>query len=298
MEPIPRTRSERAAPAPRPGRRHGGFALRRPVVTLGLAALFAWCLPAQAAERTAAVAGEVARPGTYAVARGERLSALIGKAGGFTDDAAPRGAVLTRKAQKARQAAALAGIVRRIEEGTQGAAPEDRPARDAFLASLRRLEPAGRIAVRLVHPRLLKGTPGDLLVEDGDVLLVPREEERVFATGAVRSPGPLPRREGAAARDYITQAGGPSEDGDPRRAWLLAADGTTRRLARGLVEWNPDLSRWEVAAVWGAPPPPVGPGDTIVVPRAAGRLPWLSGVKDVDALLRRVAEITGTVVLP
>jgi protein involved in polysaccharide export with SLBB domain len=42
------------------------------------------------------VLGEFRFPGTYTVRKGEKLSSLIERAGGFTEKAYPRGAVFTR----------------------------------------------------------------------------------------------------------------------------------------------------------------------------------------------------------
>ncbi len=251
-----------------------------------------------AADMTATVRGEVGRPGTYAIGPGDRLSSLVEKAGGFTDAASLRAAVLTRKTAADAQREELRAIVRRIEAESRPAdTPRDRQEKEAFLAALGALSPAGRVPVRLAHPRLMKGTGDDIPVEDGDDLAVPRDPGTVAVAGAVKSRGAFPARENAGYRAYVRAAGGSSADADMKKAWLLAADGRAVPLTRPFVAWDPANARWEFTVFAGDPATPRG-GDTIVVPRKAARIAWLKGIPDIDALVVRIAVLTGKVVLP
>ncbi len=246
----------------------------------------------------ATVRGEVNRPGTYAIAPGDRLSSLVEKAGGFTDAASLRAAALTRKAAADAQRGELRAIVLKI---ASVAVPADDPQggteKARFLAALENLAPAGRIPVRLAHPRLMKGTGDDIPLEDGDVLAVPRDPGTVAVAGAVKTPGPYPPREGAGYRAYVKAAGGYARDADPKKAWLLAADGRAVPLIRPFVAWDPVNARWEFTA-FAADPASPGAGDTVVVPRKTARTAWLKGIPDIDAVLVRIAVLTGKVVAP
>ncbi len=251
-----------------------------------------------AADMTATVRGEVGRPGTYVIERGDRLSSLVEKAGGLTDAASPRGAALTRTAAARAQETELRAIVGRIEaEARPSDTPRERQDRERFLAALGAILPAGRVPVRLAHPRLLKGTTGDIPLEDGDVLTVPRDPGTVAVAGAVRSPGTFPVRRNAGYRDYVRAAGGYDGDADPKKAWLLAADGSAVPLTRPFVAWDPVNARWEFTVFAGDPVTPDA-GDTIVVPKKPARIAWLNGIPDIDALLVRIAILTGKAVLP
>ncbi len=251
-----------------------------------------------AAGASATVRGEVDRPGTYAIETGDRLSTLVEKAGGFTDAASLRAAELTRTADAGARRDELRAIVQRIE-GQAGPAsdPRERDERDRFLAALRSLAPRGRVPVRLAHPRLMKGTADDIPLEDGDVLTVPRDPGTVTVAGAVRSPGTFPVRANAGYRDYVRAAGGYGDDADRKAAWLFAADGAAVPLTRPFVAWDPVKTRWELTAFTGDPARPGG-GDIIVVPRKAGRIAWLKAIPDIDALVVRIAILTGKVVTP
>jgi hypothetical protein len=244
------------------------------------------------------VEGEVRRPGSYTLPPGSTLSALIVAAGGFTDNASLRGAILTRTSAKTAQDAELKETVTRIEAETDspGAAREAaRPVME-LLASLR---PSGRIPVRLSHPRLLKGSPADLPLEGGDVLRIPAKTGDVGVTGAVR-PGPrvVPFTESSSWKKYVDRAGGYADGADRDHVYLLRADGTATLLSLGFVSWNATASRWEVTALSGTTPA-VEAGDTVVVPRLpASGLPEAVAGK-LPGILMRAAEIAGApVTLP
>lgn len=255
--------------------------------------LLAMILPsgAPAQDINATVIGEVKRPGTYLLAAGGKLSALIEKAGGYADNAYLRGAVLIRRSARESQKKQLEELAARLEaEG--GDRPEDRARKSEDLASLRAMSPRGRIPVHLAHPRLLKGKADDLTLEDGDVLNIPARPDRVVVAGAVRSPGgaTLPHSGKPDYAAYIAAAGGFAEGADRSRVYLLAADGTAVLLSQGWVRWNPAKSRWEIPA-FSSPPEPIEAGDTIVVPRAPGK--WAKGIADLPAILLRIAVLAG-----
>jgi len=193
----------------------------------------------------AEIRGEVAHPGTYALREGETLSSLILRAGGYTDNAWLPGAALTRESEKIRQGEELAGLVRRLETATRAAGSEEAesgPMR-RFLDSLRELSPAGRVPVRLSHPRLMINSPEDLPLTGGDVLSIPSAPRAVRVTGAVRDPGEYPPSPGARLSGFAASAGGilPEADGDG--TILLKADGTARMLSEPWIVWNKSVGR-------------------------------------------------------
>ena len=278
--------------------RSGNRRVRRQAAAAVAAALFLLPHETTAAEPTATIRGEVGRPGVYALSPGERLSSVVERAGGFTDAAFLRGAVLTRGTVADAQREELRAIVKRIAaEARPPDDPRERDRMERFLAAVGGLSPEGRIPVRLSHPRLMKGSRDDIPLADGDVLTVPPNPGTVALAGAVRSPGAFPAREDAGYRDYVRGAGGAARDADVKKAWLLAADGTAVPLTRPFVAWNPVDARWEFTD-FRPEPAPVGAGDTVVVPRKATGIAWLNGIHDIDALLVRIAVIAGEAIVP
>lgn len=248
------------------------------------------------------VEGEVRRPGAYTLPHDATLSSLVLAAGGFTDDADPRGAALFRLSARAVRKAELdntAATLALETGGSEAAGDALRPA----VALLMGLTPSGRVPVRMTHPRLLKNSPDDLRLEEGDVLRVPARVDTVAVAGAVAgaargAPARVPFSPGLPLEEYVRRAGGYAGDADRDAVYLLRADGTTALLTPGFLSWNPAASRWEVTALTRSIPE-IGPGDTIVVPRPP--LPGLPRkvARRIPRLLMRAAEIAGApVVLP
>ena len=61
------------------------------------------------------VQGEVKRPGSFEVIRGERLSSLLARAGGLTQEAYPAGAMFTRESTRHQQAEAFTNAARNLD---------------------------------------------------------------------------------------------------------------------------------------------------------------------------------------
>jgi hypothetical protein len=257
------------------------------------------CSAAHAQEIGATVLGSVARPGAYAFQKGDRLSSLVERAGGYADNAFLRGAALTRDSARARNRKTLEEAISRLEKHAF-AAPGNEDRKRGFLERLKKLAPLMRHPVRLSHPRLLKGTQDDLPLEDGDSLTIPARTDKITATGAVENGSSrieLPHGAKTRFEDYLRMAGGLTGDADPDHAYLIKADGTAAPLARGPVRWNTEQSRWEISALVGHGPS-IEPGDTIVVPRKPAGSSWARGIRDLPRLLMEIHALTGGPVDP
>ncbi|UCD46529.1 MAG: SLBB domain-containing protein [Deltaproteobacteria bacterium] len=247
-------------------------------------------------EMTATVRGEVGRPGTYAFVPGERLTSLIEKSGGFTDNAWTGGAVLTRKSALPEQSRELEGILAKIEEALRADGGISALEKE-FLAALATLSPAGRVPVRLSHPRLMKGTADDVELEEGDDLFLPPETGTVDVAGAVKNPGSFPIGENRGYEEVLRAAGGFTEGADRKHVYLLTAGGAGVWLSDPWIRWNPADSRWELSA-FRRDRPAIGPGDTIVVPKRPTAPAGKERARTIPGLLMEIARITGAVVDP
>lgn len=239
---------------------------------------------------TASIGGEVRKPGTYTLPRGSPLSALLLAAGGFTDSAFLRGAVLTRASARKAQESELREMAARVAAGA-GSDRESGAVR-TLVEFLKGLHPAGRVPVKLSLPRLLKGSPADIPLEEGDVLRIPARTGDVGVTGAVQAGSlTVPFEENTSWKGYVAKAGGYADGADRDHVYLLRTDGTTALLSPGFIRWNPAASRWEVTALTGAPPP-IGAGDTIVIPRHSPPELPPKVARELPGILMRAAEIT------
>ncbi len=127
------------------------------------------------AERGVIVLGEVRAPGYYRFGPNQGLLDAIMLAGGFTEDAQQDQVSLTRRA----------------EQGTHISVVD-------FTA--------------LLDKRYLES---DLVLQDGDLIVVPKSDRSVLVLGEVRSPGYYVFNQGQRMMDVIAKAGGFTVDAEP-----------------------------------------------------------------------------------
>ncbi|OPY70880.1 MAG: Polysialic acid transport protein KpsD precursor [Syntrophorhabdaceae bacterium PtaU1.Bin034] len=260
--------------------------------------------------RTASISGEVKYPGVYTIRKGEKLSSLIERAGGYTDYAYLRGAVFTRERVKELQQKNLEDMVARLERELisesstiKSGSTENIEARKIelqqkqnFIESLRKVKATGRLTISLVHLRLLKGSEYDIELENNDSLDIPTSNKVVNVVGAVMANTTVIHVDNTTPKDYIQMAGGYSRYADAKNTYLLKVDGSARRLSGGLISWNGSKERWELAGFRNEGMG-IEPGDTIVVPEKLERIAWLREIKDITQIFANVAVAAGAVYL-
>jgi protein involved in polysaccharide export with SLBB domain len=251
------------------------------------------------------IAGEVNFPGKYIIKKGETLSSLIERAGGYTDKAYLRGAVFTRARVKELQQNSIDEMVTRLEKAlmaestlrmsTAVSAEEvaglkaQQEGTQKLIDSLKRTKATGRMTVQLAHLRLLKGSGYDIELEDGDTLHIPTINNVVHVAGAVMMQGSYIYSDGYNLSRYVEMAGGYTKYADTKNMFIVKADGSAMKVpGGGLLSWNPFKSRWEVTA-FGEPIKTIEPGDTIVVPERLQATAWLRGIKDISQILMQLA---------
>lgn len=257
------------------------------------------------------ITGEVLFPGKYVIKPGERLSSLIERAGGYTENAYLRGAVFTREKTRELQQKSLDEMTRRLEAELiaatttavgAAASPEEAQAQRAqmegiqrFLSTLRELRATGRMTIHLAPLRLLKNSQYDIELQNGDSLYIPSKNQVVNVVGAVMSQGSFVYRPDMSWKNYIEIAGGYTNYADRDNIYILKVDGSAVKVKGGTVWWNPFESRWEFTA-FGEKMRELEPGDTIVVPEKLTRIAWMREIKDITQILMQMALTAGTVI--
>ena len=250
-------------------------------------------VPESEVGRSVTVQGEVKLPGTYWVKRGDRLSDLLKRAGGFTERAYPRGIILIRESAKMTQqaelqkyvaaqkqrltsesAALIAGAGGGAIQGSQSMAEQaalaaQTQALDQLAA---RLTP-GRVVVKVTSIEEVEGTQDDVVLEPGDQITIPQQPTTVTILGSVRNSSSVVHRPGLGIDDYLRQAGGMTEDADKGALYVVRADGSTESSWLKLKN--------------------VQPGDTIVVPQKTEAktrpLPFWQSIAGIFASLATAA---------
>jgi polysaccharide biosynthesis/export protein len=223
-------------------------------------------------EESVTIRGEVVFPGTYPIRRGERLSSLLARAGGLTDLAFPAGSVFTRVEIQERQREQLELLAQRVERDLAALSVSDPNASATITAGqslvdqLRNAAATGRWVIRL--DALVAGVAeADVVLKDGDVLLVPDERQEVSVLGEVQYATSHVYEGGLTRDDYISRSGGLSQRADRKRIYVVRANGEV--VANSGAGWFQRDGGSEIR-----------PGDSIVVPI------------DVDQPLARWTAIT------
>ena len=263
------------------------------------------------AEKFVSLTGELIFQGRYIIRKGERLSSVIERAGGYTDKAYLRGAIFKRETVRELQQRGMEETIKRLEREllTEGGAAistsvsqEEVTAKkieleqkQKFIASLHQLKATGRMSINLSHLRLLKGSQYDIELEDADSLYIPPRPSVVNVTGAVMSQGSFLYSDKLDVREFINMAGGYSRYADIDNTYILKVDGSARKVAKGFFDWNAGKSRWEMTA-FGEKIADVEPGDTIVVPEKIERIAWLREIRDITQILMQMAVVAAVVI--
>ena len=262
-------------------------------------------------DRVAIIAGEVRFPGVYPINRGETLSSLIERAGGFTDRAYLRGAVFNRESAKIIQRQRMDELISKIEESVLTSAgkeitgaldaetaqvqAEGLNAKKELLAKLRTTKIDGRVVVKLSTLDKFRGSRYDVEMEKGDKLFIPETPGIVNVVGEVFNPTSLLYEKDRTVAYYLQRVGGPTGDADEKQICIIKADGSVVSISQkdaDSVYWDSESHQWNFGGFMGIR---LNPGDTILVPKKMDKLMWLKNTKDVMQILFQAALATGVV---
>jgi len=211
---------------------------------------------------TITLEGEFVFPGTYAFEKGEMLSSVIERAGGFTGEAFVDGSVFLRTSLRQREQEEIDRLLTLLSDelaanslrdaNSDIAVDEEKvAAQRSAIASLTTMDATGRLVIPLSD--IVSGLGQDVVLKDGDRLLIPKFSQEVTIIGEVRRPTSYLFDPNFGQADYIEQSGGYKDRADKSGLYIVKAGGEVVIPRRGLFRFQ---SAKRV----------VGPGDTIVVP--------------------------------
>jgi protein involved in polysaccharide export with SLBB domain len=252
-------------------------------------------------DRYVTINGEVRFPGTYPIFKGERLSDLILRTGGYTDKAYLFGAKFTRRSVQKLQQERMAEVIAQMEKNvtikeqelaaaatTQEAIAATKLALDGIKASMQKMKTVkaeGRIAIRLEPLDRLKKSPADLELMGGDVLDIPQSTMAVTILGEVASPTTTIWLPGKDVSDYLDMAGGPTNGAETGEMYVIMADGSVRgKMSDGAFSMFRSGGFMSVH---------LHAGDTVVVPQKLERVSWMKELKDISQILANIAVTAG-----
>lgn len=219
---------------------------------------------------TISVKGEVAHPATYGIREGERLSSILERAGGFTSNAYPYGAVLERTQVREFSEKSRQDMIRRIQASGPGnisgnITGQEQAAliqvnlqqQQQVLQALKSQPASGRLVIHVsADISRWKNTAADIEVRAGDTLFVPKRPDFVIVSGQVYNSSAVSYTPGKNAGWYLQQAGGPTSLADKKAVYVIRADGSVvGREGGGTGFWHGGVLSLRLQ-----------PGDTVVVP--------------------------------
>ncbi|MBQ7812013.1 MAG: SLBB domain-containing protein [Bacteroidales bacterium] len=174
------------------------------------------------------VEGEVLFPGMYALeSKSARLSDLVGQCGGVSKFAYTKGARLSRRMTP--------------EERTRMQSTLDMldNARDSVDFSKIDVAETYFVGIDLEAALANPGSDADILLRDGDVLLVPEYLNTVKISGNVLYPNVVTYNSSMTVKDYVQMAGGYGFRAKRSKAYIVYINGTVARakkLSRSVVQ--------------------------------------------------------------
>ncbi|MAH79850.1 MAG: hypothetical protein CMQ77_03730 [Gammaproteobacteria bacterium] len=184
--------------------------------------------------RKATISGAVLKPGTYTMAAGETLDDLIIKAGGFTENAYPFGAIFENRDAKLINEAAqsllyqefLDNIIALSQQNISG--NFDLTPIVGLTKEINDLEPNGRIVVDMEN----EAARETLGIQEGDNLKVPEKTNNVYVYGEVSSEGSVMYEENKSVDFFIDKSGGYKKYADNESIYILHPNGETQRYSK------------------------------------------------------------------
>lgn len=212
---------------------------------------------------TVEVRGEVMYPGVYAIVKDSTtLGQIMAKCGGFTDEALIREARLFRRS--------LPRLVDKEYERLKSMTRDQMTDFEYdYLVMKENSREVGRIVVDFYRLVVEHDSREDVVLEDGDVIEVPKAPVVVGVTGRVSRPGGVLHAPGAKVSYYVKRAGGFAWDADRRKTKVIKVTGQ--------VVDDEDVKE-------------LVPGDIIYVPRRRPRNYWAL-FRDVMLVASQIATV-------
>lgn len=180
--------------------------------------------PGYFVQKTVKIQGEVMYPGEYVInANDEKISSIIYRAGGFKNTADPVGASLKRQNRIDSQAVIKSQSISKLSGTRRDSTISDSLTKEAIKTS-------DLIGINLQEIMANPNNTDNLIVEDGDEIVIPKKNQAIKVRGEVLFPTQFAFEEGLTMKDYIDKAGGFTSNAQKRKSFVIGASGNARRV--------------------------------------------------------------------
>ena len=202
--------------------------------------------PAYVEQQNVSVTGEVMFAGLYTLDhRNARLSELFKKAGGATDKAYLKGARIIRKANEQEKQRMEAVLKMQREEmqknllllaaSSNNSSALTQSSKDVERTNIEKFNVPSEYSVGIDLPEALAnpGSDADIILREGDRLVIPQYNGTVKINGAVMFANTVAYEKGKKPSYYIDKAGGFAADALKSKAYIIYMNGKVAKLSHG-----------------------------------------------------------------
>ena len=202
--------------------------------------------PAYVEQQNVSITGEVMFAGLYTLDhRNARLSELFKKAGGATDQAYLKGARIIRKANEQEKQRMEAVLKMQREEmqknllqlaaSSNNSSALTQSSKDVERINIEKFNVPSEYSVGIDLPEALAnpGSDADIILREGDRLVIPQYNGTVKINGAVMFANTVAYEKGKKPSYYIDQAGGFAADALKSKAYIIYMNGKVAKLSHG-----------------------------------------------------------------
>lgn len=204
--------------------------------------------PSKITQSKVVLNGKVLYPGTYVLeSRNDRLSGVVKRAGGLLPQADINGVKVIRK-NLIQDTSVIKKTLEKQTKSKLDSTDSDKDDEELLVTE---------VAVDLQAILKDPGSEKDIILEDGDEVVIPQIKNVVSVTGEVFKPVALQFRPGAALKYYVSSAGGFSSKAKRSKSFVVYSNGRSKRTSSllGIVKFYPRLT----------------PGATVVIPSKPAR---------------------------
>jgi len=227
------------------------------------------------------LSGEFVQPGVYTIRKGEKLSSLIARAGGLTDQSYPYGAIFTRDSVKQIQRQEMRKTAQRLQSAMVSASVKKNVETGGVIAlqnmvnRMAEQEFIGRVVIEADPVVLTLDPEKDIVLEPGDSLFMPKRPNFIVTVGDVLNPSALQFVPGKGVQSYLDEVGGFTRAADEDRVFVVYPNGVAKPIT--LSSWGGDKNL------------SIPPGSAIVVPTDLSPYDSLTLVSSIGDIFRNLA---------
>lgn len=223
--------------------------------------------PSYFEQQTVMINGEVMYPGDYSiVSKNEKITDVLQRAGGLTNNAYVKGAYMRRVPRDAEQMASTLALL----------------AEDSLLESSQARLQVEKMELRLEEILKNPNSIYNYELKAGDEIVIPEVTEEIRVAGEILNPIALAYEPGKSAKYYINKAGGFSQKAKKSKVYVIHSNGTATVTRNFIFHNYPEVQR----------------GSQVVVPmkpeRDSNAAQWLGMASTMSTVAIAIATLLRT----